>query len=153
MNTEGTNHFWGSHPWIFIHVSPPTLKWPLGKSKLVESRTNPSRYGSFCIEIWLICKCLITVITIFLCSMTHFFLYCILFLFVYIYLFLYSYIICLVWFGLMIYQQFNAKSIFKHINSSILNNSVHNTYSFCLYTVKCQNNSISNVSIQHRYTI
>ena len=34
---------------------------------------------------------------------------------------------CLVWFGFMAYQSplvINAKSIFIHINSSILNNSV-----------------------------
>ena len=38
-------------------------------------------------------------------------------------------------------------------NSSISNNSVLYTYSFCLHTVKCQNSSITNNSVKHNYTV
>ena len=49
----------------------------------------------------------------------------------------------LVWFGLVWWHinhctLFNPKSIFIHINSSISNNSVEPTYSFCLHILKCK---------------
>ena len=62
-----------------------------------------------------------------------------------------KYLISYYWFGFIAHQPLmviNAKSIFKHINSSISNIFVYK-YSFCACIVKCQNSSISNSSVWH----